>query len=223
MSQSVLCIFLLFTGAAAVGCGGRTPSGGTGGSDDTTSSGSAGNTATGTGSTGSGGSGGAGMGGSAGTGMGGSGDTAACRPFIPPSICSQNPVGQVATPNLDAFRAAISQRWVLCGKMSIFRTDGRDIGLEITADGHWYRLFLGPGGSTVRGAGLDEEGSWDTVTVGNESQPFQLNFTIFGSGMIYTRPVLAVTPRAMRLDNNGVLIGNYVLDASVPTSSGRCP
>ena len=247
MKRFTLPICLLFVTAigASLGCGGRTPrdgegesdgaasggtgSGGTGGGGTGTGvtggTGSGGTGTGGSGGTGTGGSGGTGIGGSGGTGIGGTGGGGAtdCRPRTSPTVCTLNPSGQFATPNLDAFRAAISQRWLLCGTQSIFSPSGRDIGLEITTDGHWYRLFLGSGGGTVRGAGFDEEGTWDTVTVGDGTQPYQLNFHIFGSGMIYTRPALAETPRAMRLNNNGVLIGNYVLDPSVPSGGNRCP
>ena len=223
------CFLFVATGGIALGCGGRIPGDGEGESNGTSAggAGTGGAGASGTGAgvtvgTGSGGSGGTGSGGTGSGGSSGAGGTD-CPAYTSPAICSQNPTGQVATPSVDAFRAAISQRWLLCGTTSIFKRDGRDIGLEITADGHWYRLFLGPGGSTVRGAGFDEEGAWDTIMVGTDTQPYQLNFTIFGSGMIYTRPALAETPRAMRLNNNGVLIGNYVLDPSVPTGSSRCP
>jgi len=241
MTRFSLAICFLFVAATgpSLGCGGRTPGDGEGGNDGTASGGTGsggtgGDTGTGvTGGTGTGGSRGTGTGGSGGTGTGGSGGTGTggsggggandCRAPTSPAVCTLNPTGQFATPNLDAFRAAISQRWLLCGTQSIFSPSGRDIGLEITTDGHWYRLFLGSGGGTVRGAGFDEEGTWDTVTVGDGTQPYQLNFHIFGSGMIYTRPALAETPRAMRLNNNGVLIGNYVLDPSVPSGGNRCP
>ena len=157
--------------------------------------------------------------------MGGSGGSPDCRPYTSPASCAQNPTGQIPTQTVAAFHVAISQRWLLCGTTSIFGNSRGDIGLEITPEGLWYRLYPGAGGSAVRGSGFDEEGKWETVSAGGpgDPQPYQLNFHILASGMIATRPSFAATPRAMRLNNNGVFIANYVLDASVPSGGVRCP
>src|SRR5262249_15219974 len=42
------------------------------------------------------------------------------------------------------------------------------------------------------------------------------------SGTVIPAPVFASTPRAMRLDNNGVFVGNYVIDPTVPVGNVRC-
>jgi hypothetical protein len=148
---------------------------------------------------------------------------APCTPFVSPAICSQTPMGPVMTPTLDTFRKVLAARWVLCGSPSVFGNGGRDIGLEIVNDGTWYKLYPGPVGSTVRGAGFDEEGKWEVISTGSPpEQPFQLNLNIFGSGTVITHPVFAATPPAMRLNNNGVFVGNYVLDPTVPVSTTRC-
>jgi hypothetical protein len=115
---------------------------------------------------------------------------------------------------------AMVGRWLLCGHESVFAVDGGDIGLEITADQHWYKLFTAQGAATIRGAGVDEEGTWTALDLGDH---IQVNFQILGSGTVITAPVFASTPRAMSLDNNGVFVGNYVIDPTVPTGSVRCP
>ena len=158
------------------------------------------------------------------------GDAGDCRPYSPPNVCSQNRTGNVITLTKQAFSDAIAHRWLLCEKPSIFGRDGDDIGLEILPDGTWYKLYLGHEGSTVRGAGFDQEGKWEMILVpsgngslGDSNQPYQLNFNIFGSATLITHPALASTPIAMRLSNNGVFVGNYVLDSSVPEGTARCP
>jgi hypothetical protein len=115
--------------------------------------------------------------------------------------------------------AAMTGRWVLCGTESVFATDGGDVGLEITADNHWYKLFPAVGAATIPGAGFDQEGTWSALDLGDH---FQVDFNIFGSGTVTTAPIFASTPRAMRLDNNGVFVGTYVIDPTVPTGSVRC-
>ena len=75
------------------------------------------------------------------------------------------------------------------------------------------------GAAAIRGAGWDEEGTWTALDLGDH---FQVNFNISGSGTVITAPVFASTPRAIRLDNNGVYVGNYVIDPNIPTGSVRC-
>jgi hypothetical protein len=146
-----------------------------------------------------------------------------CRPFVSPSICSMTRTGEVSTPTADAFRQHIANRWVLCGNTSIFGDNAGDIGLELLADGRWFNLFPGPSGSTVRGAGPGEEGTWVMDDVASPpEQPFAIGLDISGAGRISTHPVFAASPPYMRLDNNGFFIGNYVLDPSVPVGTMRC-
>jgi hypothetical protein len=159
-------------------------------------------------------------GGTSGTASGGAtGSGGSCGAPPASSLCSQNPTGPVAVHAEPDLLAAMVGRWVLCGRESVFAVDAGDVGLEITADHRWYKLYTAPGAATVRGAGFDEEGTWTALDLGDH---FQVNFDIFGGGTVITAPVFASTPRAMRLDNNGVFRGNYVLDPTVPTGSVRC-
>jgi len=170
---------------------------------------------------------GASKGSDGGASSGGEASSSRCASVARPPACSQNPTGQVVTATLDVFSAAVSQRWLLCGNQSVFGPSGGggDDGLEITPDGHWYKLFPAVGGGTVRGAGFGQEGTWTALSVPQtptDSQPFQLNLQDLGGGTLITHPVLASTPPAMRLDNEGVYVGDYVLDESVPVGSVRC-
>jgi hypothetical protein len=150
-------------------------------------------------------------------------DGAVCAIPVAPQ-CSQNPTEQVVTQTPAAFEAAISARWVLCGSESVFGQNGGDSGLEITSDGNWFKLYPALGGALVRGAGFDEQGTWDTVLqpqAANDPQPFQLNLHILGSGTFFMHPTLASNPPAMRLINEGS-IANYVLDPAEPVGTTRC-
>ena len=123
--------------------------------------------------------------------------------------------------SMSALLAALPGRWVLCGHKSIFAVDGGDIGLEITSDNHWYKLFAAPGAATVRGAGPNEEGTWRAIDLLGDH--VQVSFDIMGSGTIPTAPLFGSMLRTMHLNNNGVFKGDYVIDPSVPTGSVRCP
>ena len=108
----------------------------------------------------------------------------------------------------------------MCGNHeSVFGVGAGDIGLEITPDHHFYKLYAAQGGATIRGAGAGEEGTWSLVDLR------QVNFQVTGVeyGGVYTLPVLTSAPRTIYLDNNGVFRGTYVIDPSVPTGTSRCP
>ena len=79
--------------------------------------------------------------------------------------------------------------------------------------------YTAQGAATIRGAGFDEEGTWTALDLGDH---IQVNFDIYGSGTVITAPVFASTPQAMRLNNNGVFVGNYVIDPTFPTGNVRC-
>jgi hypothetical protein len=193
------------------GGGSSTTTTGASGTSGTTTSGGGGYTSV------AGAPGGDGYGGSTGSGSTGAGGGVACPAWSLSAECSQNPTVPLNPTTTQEYTAAISGRWLLCSTHeSVFGVDGGDVGLEITPDHHWYKLFPAQGGATVRGAGFDEEGTWTSEGVN------QLNLQIFGSGTVITSPALATTPRAMRLDNNGVYRGTYVIDPSVPAGGSRC-
>lgn len=102
--------------------------------------------------------------------------------------------------------------WTLCGEQSAFCST-EESGLELTADGRWYKLFADADGRLWRGRGWDRRGSFtiiDTSGGSNGAGSYQLNLEIDGSGTVISHPVIASDGRAMRIDNNGVCTGEYV-------------
>jgi hypothetical protein len=139
------------------------------------------------------------------------------------SECSENPTGPVIPHTTEEFAAAVTGRWLLCSDHeSVFGRDLGDVGIEITPDNHWYKLYPAQGSGVLRGAGFDEEGTWQSTGVSATNDHPQLNLNIFGGGMIFTLPDLASTPRAIRLNNEGVLEATYVIDDGIPTGDARC-
>jgi hypothetical protein len=223
-------------------CGGRpglpvmTSAASDGSPSTTTTTGAAGSTVTSMGQGIGGASGGStgpatggspGGGGSAGAGFVYIPTGGACSGPPPSPLCSLNADGKLTPATMDAYTAAISGRWLLCGNHeSVFGVDAGDIGVEITPDHHFYKLYAAQGGAVIRGAGAGEEGTWALLDISFDAPlTFQLNFEVTGVeyGGVYTHPVLTTTPRTMYLDNNGVFRGTYVIDPSVPTSAPRCP
>jgi hypothetical protein len=128
-------------------------------------------------------------------------DTAAC-------MAIEN--GVAPTPTEDVFVELLVGVWSLCGTPSVFGTD--EAGLEISADGHWWKLQSDESGGMARIEGWNNEGTWETIdtSVMNGPGVYQLNLHIDGSGTVITMPVFASNPDKMRLSNEGVYTGDYV-------------
>jgi len=111
----------------------------------------------------------------------------------------------------------MTRAWLLCGSPSFFGTE--EAGLELRADGRWSKLEWGPNGSLVRAAGGDDEGTWETLDIGesNGHRNFQLSFHLGGSGStIFSIPVFgdgsgASAVSTVRINNMpGDLVADYV-------------
>jgi hypothetical protein len=139
---------------------------------------------------------------------------AAVSPNGTPSDCAVPEQGMLPMPTMASFAEAIQGRWLSCNG-SVFCSN--EIGIEITADGRWYKLYAAGPTTLVRGAGFDETGTWSVIDTSSMNFPdawWQLNFEIYGSGFIVTHPALSTGPRHMRLNNNGVCQGDYTLDGA---------
>jgi len=60
-----------------------------------------------------------------------------------------------------------------------------EIGLELTQDGQWYKLYPDGAGGLERGHGLDHEGTYELLYEGDH---IQMNMAISGGGFIYIVP-----------------------------------
>jgi hypothetical protein len=132
-------------------------------------------------------------------------------PATPPAACALTPHGQRKACSVAEFRDLFVGTWLACSSPSVFGTTD-DVGLEITPDGHWYKLVADANGNAVPASGWGHEGSWETVDTSVENGPcaYQVNLNIDGSGGVITFPDFAETPDVMRLDNEGVFAANYV-------------
>ncbi len=83
--------------------------------------------------------------------------------------------------------------WIRCAGEPFAGALVDDVGIEVTADGHFYRVFELPDGSLARATGANQEGTYDWVG--------QLNWHLLGSGYILTNPEFFSNPAMMRLDS----------------------
>ena len=116
-------------------------------------------------------------------------------------------------PTLDDFVSKLMGKWSLCQGSPFAQAD--ESGLEISPDKNWYKLYPETDGAGLRrGLGFDRQGTWEAKdnSAMNEMPSYQLNLSIFGSGTIVAHVTFSTTPRKMRIDNFGVLHGDYVIE-----------
>lgn len=124
------------------------------------------------------------------------------------AACGTPPSGLRKAKSQRDFDSIIVGVWQQCSDSSVFGT--AEAGLKIDADGSWSKLALVDGQLTSL-HGWNNEGSWETLDTSIMNGPgvYQLNLNIDGSGTVITIPQIAAEPELMRLDNNGVFLGDY--------------
>jgi hypothetical protein len=136
--------------------------------------------------------------------------------YVAPQTCTMaeaNLIGSAAS--VDELRALMLGQWLLCGATSVFGSHD-EIGLELVGNGEWFKLYPDGSGGVTRGQGPDRQGTFEALDNGDA---VQVNLTL-GSGLTaITTPQFSISPRKVRLNNNGVYKADYVFN----NSEGRCP
>ena len=136
-------------------------------------------------------------------GTGGSGSSAATvadlsNPTSDPA-CKVSPASfhdYATEADLDAL---LVRRWKRCIAPQI---PGEDVGVEFTADGHYYPLTLSATGELIRRTGVDYEGSWKYFPVGATDPFFGETLThpdMLLSGVLTDAPQFTDEPRQLRI------------------------
>jgi hypothetical protein len=138
---------------------------------------------------------------------------AALEPMtLPPGACT-NPLQDIEHPaTMSDVEGILLGKWLSCGGSMFAGTD--DIGIEITADGLWYKLFPGATpGTGVRGGGFGHQGTWELIGTSDMNGPgsFQLNLKIAGSGTTIGHPTFFQNPRSVRMET---VVGNVTFAKS---------
>jgi hypothetical protein len=165
------------------------------------------------------GSGGANTGGGRDLGMGGRGgvvdagyDTRVLGdPGADPN-CSVSPASYQDYVTEADLEALLVRRWKRCVAPQIA---GEDIGVEFTADGHYYPLTSSPDGVVVRRTGVDYEGTWQYFPVGSTDPFFGGTTTraeMLLSGVLTDAPKFTNDPRQLRITFSPVLSRYLPLD-----------
>lgn len=116
--------------------------------------------------------------------------------------------------------------WIQCAGPPLPGALVDDVGIEITADGFFFRLFATDAGELARATGLEQEGEWDIL-----DHPGAVNFWPTGSyGLADTALTFFPTAPEMRLDAEGSepalyrrLDGVTPISGLPPAAPGDCP
>ncbi len=126
--------------------------------------------------------------------------------------CSVSPASFQAYATEAELEPLLVRRWKRCIAPQI---PGEDIGVEFTADGHYYPLTNGPDGSVVRRTGVDYEGTWKYFPVGSTDPFFGGTTTraeMLLSGVLTDAPQFTNDPRQLRITFSPVLSKYLPLD-----------
>jgi hypothetical protein len=152
----------------------------------------------------------AGAGGSELPGEGGAGGTSAPLP----AACSIS-LGQRLWPESEpAVRGLLQGRWTRCGRP--MTSDDAEVGLEVTADGHWAVLLRDAGGAAVPSTSLFSKGTLKIQSFGviDGHARFDVVFLTDADLGISNRPLFTDgNPRQMFTTNTDFISQRYVLAA----------
>jgi hypothetical protein len=126
--------------------------------------------------------------------------------------CSLSPASYQDYVTEADLEALLVRRWKRCVAPQIA---GEDIGVEFTADGHYYPLTSSPDGSVVRRTGVDYEGTWQYFPVGSTDPFFGGTTTraeMLLSGVLTDAPKFTNDPRQLRITFSPVLSRYLPLD-----------
>jgi hypothetical protein len=107
-----------------------------------------------------------------------------------------DPTGLITPGSVDEARALMTGTWLLCNGQPLFGTPEQgEVGVELAADGHFYRIYQKPDGSLVRAETAGQTGRWG---VRQDSPPaFRLvleptssNSFTFGTVSLFTTPLV---------------------------------
>jgi hypothetical protein len=133
-----------------------------------------------------------------GTGGEGMDVDAATMPPWRPAICDDPELGQIPNTDPPTVASLLPGKWFNCGPLSLFQTSD-DIGIEILADGTWYKLYW-TGTDVVRGVGFGKLGTW-SVAAGGICCAVQLAAE-GGTGGLAFVPAFATSPKKMAVNTS---------------------
>jgi hypothetical protein len=108
------------------------------------------------------------------------------------------------TSNTD-FVASFVGSWLTCKSPTIFGTD--EVGIELTENGAWAKLYRDEPCGLRRGTGFDETGNWKIEYVGDGAAS-QLYFYIASDGWLGGDATVAL-PNKLRLTTDTLLTTDY--------------
>ncbi len=112
------------------------------------------------------------------------------------------PAGPVELTSVAEVEQLLVGTWVRCGETSVLGPVlPGEVGLDILADGRFFRLYDDSQGGLTRGDGPGQEGRWEVIdnTVMNGPGSYQVNLTVEGVGTFHAPAVVLERPVHLRL------------------------
>lgn len=111
-----------------------------------------------------------------------------------------HPTGPISPASEEQFRDLLIGSWTLCGDASALGDPTGEVGLEITADGHLYRLVRNADGTIIRGVGSGQEFSWTVTdtTAMNGPGSYQVDLQVAGGGTMFLTAQFLESPPFVR-------------------------
>lgn len=132
------------------------------------------------------------------------------------------PTGFVTPASPDAAQELLTGTWILCSGDPGFATvDDHEVGLQFTADGHWYRVYRADDGTLIRAEGLDQDGTYVVAYVSDINT--QVDLQMHDGGTYILGAVFLESPRFMRLGRERPSPGDYLLWTGPEPVAGEPP
>jgi hypothetical protein len=124
-------------------------------------------------------------------------------------LCPQRLGPKVAIETIDASRAALQGRWLLCSDLGL--THERQEGMEIVGD-RFALLRRTASGTLAAVRGAESEGSLEFIdtSLQNGRPTIQVNFVLDEGGTVISTPLHTSDPETLTINNNGVFEYRYV-------------
>jgi hypothetical protein len=131
-------------------------------------------------------------------------------------ICVE-PSDPVAATSVEQVEALWVGVWIRCTGSSVFeQLLGDDVGFELAADGRFFRIYEGPGGSLIRPEGVEQEGRWSVIDMTDMNGPgsYETGLDVSGSWGTSVFPTFFEAPPSVSIEG----IGRYQRwDGAPPT------
>lgn len=136
----------------------------------------------------------------------------------------EDPLDPVELTSVEQVRSLLVGTWIRCAGPAFSGALVDDVGLEVTADGRFYRVFELADDSLARATGPGQEGDWEVIDTTDMNGPgsYQVNWTLSSGGLITSFPAFFDSPPTLRTES-GATPAYYQRWTGAPPDQGQPP